>query len=416
MNESKDPNEVQDDAVVKDAAANSEDQTETSASELVSVVPRGPRVFGRFAFAITAIPYIVFLVCLRGGSYVEGVRDKTLLKHEKETAYAAVSTLAQYLDRLQKGNIPGTENYDSNYPDAVANEWKAREWHSYLVWDNFHDTFMDEDHIKHPEDLWAALKPFYGDKEGLNEPPFSTVRDEVTKFVSYWIDYDLKNFEREIPADVVAEVKQAGTALGQGEATKQKRLYPTYYTMGIAATIVAMMFVFVGYFKSPFRISLIAIATGLVGIVVWLGLWWIDDQFLGLGKLYPKGRPAFDPFTEIDNQTWRLQFLAIRFTGLVVVVPIVEEFFLRGFLMRYIDDPDWDEIPLGYAARWGIVGATAYGLLTHLTEPLAAIVWFSMITWLYLKTKNVWDCVVAHAVTNLLLGLFVVYTGTWVLW
>ena len=28
-------------------------------------------------------------------------------------------------------------------------------------------------------------------------------------------------------------------------------------------------------------------------------------------------------------------------------------------------------------------------------------------------TRNIWDCVVAHAVTNLLLGVYVVATGEW---
>jgi hypothetical protein len=29
------------------------------------------------------------------------------------------------------------------------------------------------------------------------------------------------------------------------------------------------------------------------------------------------------------------------------------------------------------------------------------------------KTRNIWDCVVAHAVTNLLLGVYVVHWGRW---
>ena len=44
---------------------------------------------------------------------------------------------------------------------------------------------------------------------------------------------------------------------------------------------------------------------------------------------------------------------------------------------------------------------------------LPAVAWFSMVTWLLLKTRNIWDCVVAHAITNLLLGVYVVATGHW---
>ena len=69
-------------------------------------------------------------------------------------------------------------------------------------------------------------------------------------------------------------------------------------------------------------------------------------------------------------------------------------------------------------ARWGqaIVGVAVYGALSHVNEPLAAIAWFSMVTWLYIRTKSIWNCVIAHAITNLLLGLFVIKTGTWSLW
>jgi hypothetical protein len=32
------------------------------------------------------------------------------------------------------------------------------------------------------------------------------------------------------------------------------------------------------------------------------------------------------------------------------------------------------------------------------------------------RTKNLWACVVAHAVSNALLGTWVVLTGSWELW
>jgi CAAX prenyl protease-like protein len=110
------------------------------------------------------------------------------------------------------------------------------------------------------------------------------------------------------------------------------------------------------------------------------------------------------------------QFLAIRFFGLVLVVPFIEEFFLRGFLMRYCEDPDWDEIPLGVASPWVWVVPTVYGVIAHPAEMLSAIVWFSMVSWLYKKTGSVWDCVMAHLVTNLLLGLYIVNFDAWHLW
>ena len=106
-------------------------------------------------------------------------------------------------------------------------------------------------------------------------------------------------------------------------------------------------------------------------------------------------------------------FLAVRFLGLVAVVPLVEEFFLRGFLMRFVMEHDWWKVPFGKADKLAIILGTAVPMLTHPGELLAAAVWFSMITWLMLRTRSIWDCVLAHAVTNLILGIYVVCSGTW---
>ena len=88
----------------------------------------------------------------------------------------------------------------------------------------------------------------------------------------------------------------------------------------------------------------------------------------------------------------------MRFFGLVAVVPVIEEFFLRGFLMRFVMERDWWDVPFGKANRLAIVLGTAVPMLMHPGELLAAAVWFSMITWLMLRTRNIWDCVAAHAV------------------
>jgi uncharacterized protein len=103
----------------------------------------------------------------------------------------------------------------------------------------------------------------------------------------------------------------------------------------------------------------------------------------------------------------------VRFFGLVAVVPLIEEFFLRGFVMRFVMERDWWDVPFGKASRLAIVLGTVVPMLSHSGELLAAAVWFSMITWLMLRTRNIWDCVAAHAITNLILGIYVVASGTW---
>jgi CAAX prenyl protease-like protein len=135
-------------------------------------------------------------------------------------------------------------------------------------------------------------------------------------------------------------------------------------------------------------------------------------KYLGLGD-----RPAFNPLEKLaGTPAWAYTFLAIRFVGLALIVPIIEEFFLRGFVMRFVIRDDWWDVPFGTLTPIAAVVGTAVPMLMHPGELIAAFVWFSLVTWLMARTRNIWDCVAAHAVTNLLLGIYVVTQHQWQLW
>lgn len=196
--------------------------------------------------------------------------------------------------------------------------------------------------------------------------------------------------------------------------------YPWVYTAKIVATLVAMGFVLPGYRKFPFRVSPLAVLVGVVGVVVWVGLCHLEIERrwlgpLGLERLIDLGRrPGYNPLAELAEEpaaAWA--FLAVRLFGMTVVVAIIEEFFLRGFLMRLFVDRDWWDVPFGTVNTAAVIVGTVAPMLTHPAELVAAGAWFSMVTWLMVKTRNIWDCVVAHMVTNLLLGIYVVLSGNW---
>src|SRR5690606_15911969 len=98
---------------------------------------------------------------------------------------------------------------------------------------------------------------------------------------------------------------------------------------------------------------------------------------------------------------------------LSLVVPVIEEFFLRGFLMRFVVHENWWQVPFGTATRAALVVGTAVPMLMHPGELLAALVWFSLVSWLMIRTQHIWDCVVAHGVTKFLLGVYVVPFDQW---
>jgi hypothetical protein len=159
---------------------------------------------------------------------------------------------------------------------------------------------------------------------------------------------------------------------------------------------------------------------GLVGAVAWIALaQWRPEaallNLLGLDWLTDMGqRSALNPWERFAaNPGWAYAFLAVRFAGLVLVVPLIEEFFLRGFLMRFVVAEKWWQVPIGQVNTAAIVAGTLVPMLMHPGELVAALVWFSAVTWWMVRTGRIWDCVLAHAVTNLVLGIYVVSTGAW---
>ncbi len=200
------------------------------------------------------------------------------------------------------------------------------------------------------------------------------------------------------------------------------RHYPLVYAAKIALTVVAMIFVWPGYRQYTRRISFLGLGVGIIGAAVWIALatWqrqWMPlladktgiEWFKTLGE-----RSAFNPVEQLrDQPTLAYGFLAVRFLGLAIVVPIIEEFFLRGFLMRFVMKERWWEVPFGNVTRLAVIVGTAIPVLMHPQEALAALVWFSAVTWLMIRTRSIWDCILAHAVTNLLMGIYVIATGNW---
>lgn len=196
--------------------------------------------------------------------------------------------------------------------------------------------------------------------------------------------------------------------------------YPIIYTLKILLTTLTLGFVWPAYRVFPRRACPLAVVVGVVGVVVWIGLVKLGlEQMLPLGWLTRQGdRAAFNPFAAFaDRPMLAYAFLVVRFFGLAVVIAVAEEMFLRGFFIRYVEDADrWDKLPIGQAGWTALIAGTAFPMLTHPSELFAAMVWFSMISWLMIRTRNIWDCITAHMVTNLLLGVYVVGFGEWSLW
>ena len=362
------------------------------------MLPLVEPVFGKWAFWICAVPFVIYLGGTSVGTYLENIR-KTIpahtmrgsVKSQVEVLKAQINDLSSeesqaMLARLDPDSvIEAMNDENSSFDDLIKKCGK-------LLTDDLANLPAPVD--SSAKTAKAFLAHFFRLEEMIDEGEVDLILEEHEEFIL------TQNFDP-------SQVPQLTASW-----------YPVNYSIACIASLIAVLVALPGYLKIPFRVSPLAVGVGVVGIVVWIGLWWLDKNVTHIAEYFGAShRAGFNPWRELkDNPSWMYTFVAIRILGLCVVIPIAEEFFARGFLMRYIEDIDWDQIPMGEATWKGLAGIFVYAAVTHPGEVIAALAWFGLVTWLYLKTKNVWDCVIAHAVTNALLAAFVLQTNIWELW
>jgi CAAX prenyl protease-like protein len=196
--------------------------------------------------------------------------------------------------------------------------------------------------------------------------------------------------------------------------------YPAAYCGAVLIVAAATWWLIRGRgILQPHRRLLVPIAVGLVGIALWIGLSALQiEQAISANWpdwLRPQPRAGYDPFTALASPTLAWGFVAVRLLGLVVLVPVAEELFWRGFLLRWIESPEWQDVPLG---RFGVRSFVAVTVLFAVAHPewLAAAVYCVLLNGLLYWKKDLWSCVVAHAVSNLALAAYILTTESWWLW
>ena len=201
---------------------------------------------------------------------------------------------------------------------------------------------------------------------------------------------------------------------------------PSGYLWMTATRVVLMAVAFSLFAKIllrefPLRCDLWGLIVGVIGGFLWIVICAlaIEEKLfsaVGFPEWLMPAREGVDPFVVYPDSTGRATFLFFRISLLAVCVPIAEELFLRGFFMRAVESGDWETLPLKNIGRAGLIAGSIYGVLTHPSEFIAAAVWFSLVSWMMVKTGKFWNCVLAHAITNAMLGVYILSTGNWKLW
>lgn len=192
-------------------------------------------------------------------------------------------------------------------------------------------------------------------------------------------------------------------------------LYPWTY---VARTLVAgglLILFWKRYTRIRWNYWWLGIIMGVLGLVQWIGMDSLLQHALpSVFALDPA--KAFNPEVSIPNPAIRWTWICVRVLGASVVVPLMEELFWRDYLWRRLIAPA--DFRLAGVGEWDRIAffVVAAAFATVHPQWLTACGWGLMIGGLLVYTRSLGACIIMHAVTNLLLGMYVLWTGEWQWW
>ncbi|MFZ4717715.1 MAG: CAAX prenyl protease-related protein [Chthoniobacterales bacterium] len=187
-------------------------------------------------------------------------------------------------------------------------------------------------------------------------------------------------------------------------------LDPMYWVYPIQTAVCAAALL---WFRKSYDFSGSSAGKLLLGVVVGLivfGLWVSPQEVLHRAAR----TEGFDPGVVPGLTPW---MLVARFTRLVIIVPLIEEIFWRGFLLRYLVRDDFTALPFGSSNRFSFWAVVVAFTMVHGQEDWpAAFVTGILFNFVATRTRSLVACVVAHAAANLALGCYICATRQWGFW
>ncbi len=168
----------------------------------------------------------------------------------------------------------------------------------------------------------------------------------------------------------------------------------------LAEILVAglLLAVFWKRYKITFRLSPWPFVTAAAIFLLWIGL---EGRYPAFGTSY------FEPPNTF--------YLLLKLVGSSTVVAAVEELFTRGFLARYLTARNWKGLAYGrFNAASFVITVLFFGFAHYRWLP--ALISGVLLNLLIMKERNLGSTIMAHGAANLLLGFWVVGTGSWGLW
>lgn len=197
-----------------------------------------------------------------------------------------------------------------------------------------------------------------------------------------------------------------------GLFTPSPALAAQLYLLKAALTAIALLFClplcseFVVKDLLRWKDTIFSLLLGLLVFFLWIHM---DFSWVRIGSpspFMPEAAPEGLP---------RTLFLAVRFAGAALLVPFAEELFWRSFLIRALQGKHFLAVPLG-RVHWPSFAITAVFFALEHHQVAAGLMAGILYNVALYRTQSIAQCVLAHAVTNTALGLWVLSTGAWHFW
>jgi CAAX prenyl protease-like protein len=175
------------------------------------------------------------------------------------------------------------------------------------------------------------------------------------------------------------------------------------YALRALITFAAIVY-FWNQYKLKFKLDTLSIGIGVTAIIFWIAL---------EGFLISAGKITYNP---LAGGELAVLLIAIKIFSMVLVAPVVEELFTRSFLARLLINPNnWSSVVVGKYSHLSFIATVLFFGFMHerWIQGIIAGIFYSLLLY---KTKKIESCIIAHAVSNLVLALIVIINQNWILW
>lgn len=161
------------------------------------------------------------------------------------------------------------------------------------------------------------------------------------------------------------------------------------------------------YSELDWKVGWLGPAIGVAVFFIWIAL---DRVTNG------QAASAMPGALSASSAATRITWISFRILAASVTVPIAEELAFRGFLLRRLISRDFESVPFTRFTWFALLASSALFGALHGGMWFAGILAGLLYGFTMIRRGRIGEAVAAHATTNSLLAVYVLYYGAWRLW